>query len=128
MHHKLYFLRVNLREWREAWSEIIQFVELHYSFVDSAKIPGAASYDLRTLRRSSTTAATKASVSDKTMLHTAPPTPQAQVRGTPIATETQLETVTAAKIRRGASIDRNTIEGPKNALPATDANATTGSK
>jgi hypothetical protein len=46
----------------------------------------------------------------------------------PIATETQLETETAANIEPGDSIDRNTMDGPKNALPATDANATTGSK
>ena len=46
----------------------------------------------------------------------------------PIATETALETETAAKIKPGDSIDRNTIDGPKNALPAIDANATTGNK
>src|SRR5216684_5025990 len=102
--------------------------DIHYSLTDSTKQVGAASEDLRALRRSRTTAATKARASDKAMLHTAPPTPRARVSGTPIAIEIQLETETAVKTKRGDSMDRKTIAGPKNALPNTDANATIGSK
>ena len=46
----------------------------------------------------------------------------------PIATAIQLETETAAKTERGASSERNTIDGPKNALPNMDTNATMGSR
>ena len=62
------------------------------------------------------------------MLHAAPVSPQARVNGMPATTATQVETETAAKIKRGDSNDRRTMDGPKNALPAIDANATTGSK
>jgi len=62
------------------------------------------------------------------MLHTAPVTPSVQVAGMPTAIAMQLETETAAKTKPGDSKDRNTIDGPKNALPNMDTNATTGSK
>jgi hypothetical protein len=62
------------------------------------------------------------------MLHKAPLNPKAQVAGTPIATEIQLEAVTATKTDLGYSIARKAVDGPKNALPNSDVTATIGSK
>src|SRR5262249_34993118 len=95
---------------------------------DSSGRVGTASDELRSLRRSRSKAMTRLSISDRAILHTAPLTPRAQAAGTPIVTETQLETKTAAKTEAGDIMARIAFATPKNALHDMDPRATTGNK
>src|SRR5947209_20412437 len=92
-------------------------IQISYSVAGTPRKAGSPADEFLAFRCNNNTATAKATASDKAMLQIAPLTPRARVRGTPAANEIQLEIATATKTRRGDSRDRNTIAGPKNALP-----------